>query len=107
MFYSVDTVTADIYTLSLHDALPISCFHERRWLPGGTHGETVADSRAWHGRSEERRVGKECRSRWLSYHEKKNSKIDRLITSITTTVIASCSLEVHSYHALCLSLFTT
>src|SRR5438445_10800047 len=25
-------------------------------------------------RSEERRVGKECRSRWLPYHEKKNTK---------------------------------
>src|SRR5687768_18589893 len=25
-------------------------------------------------RSEERRVGKECRSRWSPYHEKKNSK---------------------------------
>src|SRR2546425_4415232 len=23
---------------------------------------------AWHGRSEERRVGKECRSRWSPYH---------------------------------------
>src|SRR5690348_18444417 len=26
------------------------------------------------GRSEERRVGKECRSRWSPYHEKKNKK---------------------------------
>src|SRR5204863_243864 len=25
-------------------------------------------------RSEERRVGKECRSRWSAYHEKKNKK---------------------------------
>src|SRR5437870_6347291 len=25
-------------------------------------------------RSEERRVGKECRSRWAAYHEKKNRK---------------------------------
>src|SRR5688572_33492602 len=25
-----------------------------------------------HGRSEERRVGKECRCRWSPYHEKKN-----------------------------------
>ena len=24
--------------------------------------------RAWTGRSEERRVGKECRSRWAPYH---------------------------------------
>src|SRR5262245_63720533 len=27
-------------------------------------------------RSEERRVGKECRSRWWAYHEKKKGEID-------------------------------
>ena len=29
---------------------------------------TVFDSAYLHGRSEERRVGKECRSRWSPYH---------------------------------------
>src|SRR6478672_13442620 len=29
------------------------------------------------GRSEERRVGKECRSRWSPYHEKKKKTKDR------------------------------
>ena len=29
------------------------------------------------GRSEERRVGKECRSRWLPYYEKKKKKLDK------------------------------
>src|SRR5437660_11588226 len=29
-------------------------------------------------RSEERRVGKECRSRWSPYHEKKKRKIERV-----------------------------
>src|SRR5947207_14332125 len=29
-------------------------------------------------RSEERRVGKECRSRWTAYNEKKNKKIQRV-----------------------------
>src|SRR2546427_6696909 len=33
------------------------------WLPGGT--EALA---RWQLRSEERRVGKECRSRWSPYH---------------------------------------
>ena len=28
-------------------------------------------------RSEERRVGKECRSRWSPYHEKKKEKVKR------------------------------
>src|SRR5688572_33299734 len=32
-------------------------------------------------RSEERRVGKECRSRWSSYHYKKNEK--KIIDSLT------------------------
>src|SRR5258708_31386138 len=29
---------------------------------------TTFDGGAWRGRSEERRVGKECRSRWSPYH---------------------------------------
>src|SRR5947208_707045 len=33
--------------------------------------------RAEPSRSEERRVGKECRSRWSTYHEKKKSCRDR------------------------------
>src|SRR3712207_9193882 len=92
-----DTATTEIYTLSLHDALPIS---------GGTEGEPdrggspharsrshddldpteirgVTGGRVYQrqerdpsgsclwreeARSEERRVGKECRSRWSPYH---------------------------------------
>src|SRR6478735_11510443 len=30
--------------------------------------------RRWNCRSEERRVGKECRSRWLPYHSKKKKR---------------------------------
>jgi len=33
-----------------------------------TSGGTEADNLALRGRSEERRVGKECRSRWSPYH---------------------------------------
>ena len=29
---------------------------------------TVVTAHVWQGRSEERRVGKECRSRWSPYH---------------------------------------
>src|SRR3712207_9267131 len=103
-----DTATTEIYTLSLHDALPISevkvvlhydvpggrlgravakLFGEepvqqvrddlRRFkqvvetgdivrsdgLPGGTHAKKQAVQRPAQPSSEERRVGKECRSR--------------------------------------------
>src|SRR5947207_15896834 len=34
----------------------------------------VTAVRAVHPRSEERRVGKECRTRWMPYHEKKNKE---------------------------------
>src|SRR3712207_8580863 len=70
-------------------ALPIS--DQRRWLPagavlrgGGADRRRAAAPGAWipsaegcgagkecasvHARSEERRVGKECRSRWSPYH---------------------------------------
>src|SRR2546427_11868331 len=98
-FFFNDTATTEIYTLSLHDALPIygarcrcdvdhpaAAFlpdhelrrrtrHEERAaevdvhdevpvLVLHAHEEAVADDT----RSEERRVGKECRSRWSPYH---------------------------------------
>src|SRR5438034_11485412 len=71
-FFFNDPATTEIYTLSLHDALPI-CQLQRIWLH--LTERAIADRR--HSRrtspvrSEERRVGKECRSRWCSYHKKK------------------------------------
>ena len=35
---------------------------------GGTAGQGLAGGTGGNGRSEERRVGKECRSRWSPYH---------------------------------------
>src|SRR6266542_1162335 len=44
-------------------------------IPDGATGCRVSGAprvpSSLHGRSEERRVGKECRSRWSPYHEKK------------------------------------
>src|SRR5688572_32979040 len=37
-------------------------------------------------RSEERRVGKECRSRWLPYHEKKNCRTEMFICGADRSV---------------------
>src|SRR5438445_12800954 len=42
--------------------------HHEEEDQGGEHDEGVVP------RSEERRVGKECRSRWAPYHEKKKPK---------------------------------
>src|SRR6266536_802052 len=53
-------------------ALPISCRALRAPRPGRRRGCRY-DSRRMHRRprSEERRVGKECRSRWSPHHQKK------------------------------------
>src|SRR5215203_7147874 len=53
---------------------------QRRGRRGGHHCLSVAgevmlrDDGCVRSRSEERRVGKECRSRWLPYHKKKKSE---------------------------------
>src|SRR2546427_11204489 len=101
-FFFNDTATTEIYTLSLHDALPISvqvshikAAGRPNWgrvadalaLIDGARGEgldvmadvypytassttlrTLLPDWALEDRSEERRVGKECRSRWSPYH---------------------------------------
>src|SRR5256885_15398529 len=96
-FFFNDTATTEIYTLSLHDALPIYVVQEApdgallALRPGGAagrlleevgnvvaraeDGHVALEDHAAHGgvfaglgRSEERRVGKECRSRWSPYH---------------------------------------
>src|SRR5256885_16131694 len=114
-FFFNDTATTEIYTLSLHDALPIcpqvlsisspparnsgvdlnilgevighyqladgrsmpyywnsqtGVIRDIPPLPGGMNARVVdiGDNGTVAGRSEERRVGKECRSRWSPYH---------------------------------------
>src|SRR5688500_20073253 len=54
-------------------ALPPTCCHAGRNRASATTG-------AGSTRSEERRVGKECRSRWAPYHKKKKSK-DRSVAA--------------------------
>src|SRR5438094_9415360 len=47
------------------------CLEIRRWA-----NMPIVVLSARHARSEERRVGKECRSRWSPYHSKKNNRRD-------------------------------
>src|SRR3712207_9595318 len=113
VFFFNDTATTEIYTLSLHDALPIlrsetmggleaarqgAAFAMQGVLERGGHLGMLIDQHFTRGvvvtfmgrpalvnpvlgkfarrfdcpvhgvRSEERRVGKECRSRWSPYH---------------------------------------
>src|SRR3712207_9238390 len=101
MFFFNDTATTEIYTLSLHDALPIYAVElghvlslVEQYLAVGVVDDALLDNgrlddvvhllRYDNGfpeilsdglveildivRSEERRVGKECRSRWSPYH---------------------------------------
>src|SRR5947209_20529529 len=77
-------------------ALPIS---PRRAVParggvarGGGGGGAGGDRRGAGARSEERRVGKECRSRWSRYDERKESwsiwKVRVIVTEETVESVA-------------------
>src|SRR5438874_13414422 len=48
--------------------VPFACLSEPSW------GSILALAKPQAARSEERRVGKECRSRWSPYDKKKNEK---------------------------------
>src|SRR5438105_15696343 len=50
-----------------------------------TGRSAAARARRRPGRSEERRVGKECRSRWSPYHKKKRSRKPIREVSVTVT----------------------
>src|SRR2546425_269056 len=78
-FFFNATATTEIYSLSLHVALPISAslFSPASCSPqlagsatpcSATVSLTATGSAVAGSRSEERRVGKECRSRWSPYH---------------------------------------
>src|SRR3989442_4488064 len=61
-FFLNDTATTEIYTLSLHDALPISRGSHRAAHAGGLHGSRCARTRIeWFRREDFRRLCGELR----------------------------------------------
>src|SRR5438552_15023413 len=84
-FQAEDGIRDDLVTGVQTCALPISARPSPRRASAGSPppracaraAPTPRCPRACNGkccRSEERRVGKECRSRWLPYHEKKKNR---------------------------------
>src|SRR3712207_8279759 len=53
-FFFNDTATTEIYTLSLHDALPISCCPGRPRTPTSSRARRAAARRTWRGSSRPR-----------------------------------------------------
>src|SRR6266496_5135534 len=79
-FFQAEDGIRDLYVTGVQTcALPISARRARCRAtctssggPGIRRATTSSTAtRAWGTRSEERRVGKECRSRWSPYHQKK------------------------------------
>src|SRR5438034_11411130 len=70
-----DHCVTGVQTCALPISTPGSGFPSRNSSAAPPPVETwVSLSSSPATRSEERRVGKECRSRWSPYHEKKNKK---------------------------------
>src|SRR2546425_148997 len=69
-FFFNDTATTEIYSLSLHDALPISMRREKFLKSGKGREELnrILMQNARSSRWEERRVGEKSRSRGSAYH---------------------------------------
>src|SRR6266536_4182767 len=68
-FQAADGIRVPLVTGVQTCALPISVAHHQRQLLLSGRPECAVAGRAGAGlRSEERRVGKECRSRWAPYH---------------------------------------
>src|SRR6266540_5643597 len=70
-FFQAEDGIRDLYMTGVQTcALPISGRRARRGIPSGVTELPCSDSSPApiRSRSEERRVGKECRSRWSPYH---------------------------------------
>src|SRR2546430_17159515 len=80
-FFFNDTATTEIYTLSLHDALPISCARKRA-RPGSTHHQDA--TRGWPPRP--RRRGAEAHSRDAPVGDRKSTRLNSSHSQISYAV---------------------
>src|SRR5438552_18951789 len=101
-FQAEDGIRDDLVTGVQTCALPI--YRERRALlhrqPRADVRRHRAERRRRGGRSEERRVGKECRSRWSPDHEKKKINVQRLRLRLTVRQEPSPVLRREQEHVL-------
>src|ERR1051325_12197714 len=58
--------------------------------------QSIASIEISFGRSEERRVGEECRSRWLPYHYKKAASPNPLLRTVHATLFGTCRVGYHT-----------
>src|SRR3712207_7599192 len=65
-FFFNDTATTEIYTLSLHDALPICCKCRREGLSSLWFGSMRNTTRTWSSSISIRRTRVRMMSRWLA-----------------------------------------
>src|SRR2546430_13284602 len=95
-FFFNDTATTEIYTLSLHDALPISRADGRPTWPGGQPTTTVMPSRGLRGRVAAMRDRKSTRLNsshsQISYavfclKKKKNDAVQRYNVTCAATLV--------------------
>src|SRR6266403_4557166 len=90
-FFQAEAGIRGLYVTGVQTcALPISCAlsaRKSRWWWRRRRSPHRMPQRK--SRSEERRVGKECRSRWSTYHEEKKGKLASLDGSLPTITIAA------------------
>src|SRR2546430_16839088 len=87
-------------------ALPISLVERlhRQYRSGRLRGVSRRHAGGFSRRSEERRVGKECRSRWSPYHYKKNEIAKSTTPSLPQGWAPCKNLGImcrHSFQAVC------
>src|SRR5216683_8076472 len=89
-FFFNDTATTEIYTLSLHDALPIRIHLPRRWMPSTRWPSNVATRSEEHTSELQSRSDLVCRlllekKKKNKHRQLKNQKAQRINATQVTT----------------------